>query len=95
MDAEKLLMGLPDGGCGGIGCLMLTGLVANTCSLPRWANICLGTCCLDAKRTYVCIKAGKPGTATPPEIAVKPRIKPVDAPKRAAAILYHNAKNRA
>jgi len=39
MDAEKLLMGLPDGGCGGIGCLMLTGLVANTCSRPRWANI--------------------------------------------------------
>ena len=39
MDAEKLLMGLPDGGCGGSGCLMLTGLVANTCSRPRWANI--------------------------------------------------------
>lgn len=41
MDAEKLLMGLPDGGCGGSGCLMLTGLVANTCSLTVKANTCL------------------------------------------------------
>jgi len=86
MDAEKLLMGLPDGGCGGIGYPLLTGLVANTCSRPRWANIRSQTCCLDAKRTYVRIKTRKPGAASPPDIAVKPRIKPVDALKRAAAI---------
>lgn len=86
MDAEKLLMGLSDGGCGGIGCLMLTGLVANTCSLPVKANTRSAPCCPDAKRTYVRTKAGKPGTASPPEIALKPRIKPVDAPKRAATI---------
>lgn len=87
MDAEKLLMGLPDGGCGGSGYPLLTGLVANTCSLTRWANICSRSCCLDAKRTYVRIKAGKPGSASPPEIALKPRIKPIGAPERVKAIL--------
>ena len=86
MDAEKLLMGLPDGGCGGSGCHLLTDLVANTCSLTRWANIRSGSCCRVTKRTYVCIKAGKPGSTSPPEIAVKPRIKPVNAPERVKAI---------
>lgn len=86
MDAEKPLMGLSDGGCGGSGYSLLTGLVANTCSLPVKANTRSAPCCPDAKRTYVRIKAGKPGTASPPEIAVKTRIKPADAPKRAAAI---------
>lgn len=87
MDAEKILMGLPDGGCGGSGYPLLTGLVANTCSLTVKANIRSGTCCRIIKRTYVRIKAEKPGTASPTEIALKPRVKPVDAPKRAAAIL--------
>lgn len=70
MDAEKLLMGLPDGGCGGSGYPPLTGLVANACSRPRWVNIRSQTCCLDAKRTFVRTKAGKPCTASPPEIAL-------------------------
>ena len=86
MDAEKLLMGLSDDGCGWSGCPLLTDLVANICSLTRWANIRSGTCCRIIKRTYVCIKAGETGTASPPEIALKPRIKPIDAPERVKAI---------